>query len=114
MPNLSTILLDSAECEETLKKIEERHQEAKNKYSLLENKMKNAESECKKALKNAKMQLDDAKKKAEDSGQKLREKQQVKLKFVGTFLNVAVIRKFDSPKFLILSVLEVNILICSH
>lgn len=116
MPRLSTVLLDSADCEETLKKTEENKKNAEDKYKVLENKTKNAGAVREKELKNAQQNLDGAKKEADTSSKKMKEKQQVNLTFLPIFSMskvVAVIRKFDS-QVLILSFLELNMLPCSQ
>lgn len=88
MPKLSTVLLDSADCEETLKRTEENKKNAEDKYKVLENKMKNAEGEREKELKNAQQNLDGAQKKADASSKKMKVKQQVKLNLFANFLKV--------------------------
>lgn len=83
--NLSALLLDSAECEETLSNTEENKKKAEKKYKELENKIKNAEAEALKERKNAEQKLDNAKKKADTSSKKIKDMQQVKLHFCWQF-----------------------------
>ncbi|RMB94710.1 hypothetical protein DUI87_28823 [Hirundo rustica rustica] len=72
----STLLLDSVNCEETLKKTEESKMKAEKKYKELENKIKNAEAECLKERKNAEQKLENAKKKSDTSSKKIKDMQQ--------------------------------------